>query len=96
MKIVLGKDEMGYLVWPEGELHQRGLAPEERRTSSPVSPHIWGGKVCYIGISDPERIVPQYIFTGLPSHLTKKVIKLTSGGISWVTGHSLGYQTPGH
>ena len=35
--------QMRYLVWPEGDRqYQRGLAPEERRTSSPVTPHIWG------------------------------------------------------
>ena len=33
--------QMRYLVWPEGDRqYQRGLAPEERRTSSPVTPHI--------------------------------------------------------
>ena len=32
-----------YLERPEGARHQRGGAPVGRRTSSPVTPHIWGG-----------------------------------------------------
>ena len=32
-----------YLERPEGARHQRGGSPVGRRTSSPVTPHIWGG-----------------------------------------------------
>ena len=34
-----------YLERPEGARHQRGGSPVGRRTSSPVTPHIWGDGV---------------------------------------------------
>ena len=82
MEIVLDGDEVGYLVWPEGEPHQRGLAPEERRTSSPVSPHIWENKV---------RL--QNILTSGENKVRLHDILTSDGKKSWVTQHSLGYQT---
>ena len=76
-----------YLERPEGARHQRGGSPVGRRTSSPVTPHIWGDglrfKMDHLFISNVMVKYNIYISLSQNTDFSKYRLTLLTRHVNW-------------